>query len=609
MKKFTLLFKFRSIPTKLFLVNLLIFVTFTLITTGIFFSFRYIKDEIPRIFSKKFDQIIENAQLGRDIGQLIAETNFVVGTSYGDEEILNTRGRYLVNEVTELAVKTTDGQMKASLSRFTEKVRRVLEQCAVVNAGRQEIKIVAQDIEKKLISLEETISNQIVDIMIEGGDVSILERLPFAITSYREALLRMNLRLADLGLAYFKSPIKEENHPIFTLLDDLHLAFRTLTGYESDIAGFGRQFLEDIRKYRETVVKFHQVAGELQARMDQMNQEKDDLLTLMAITDDNIAYAAEEGVELLTKRITRGAVMGGLMSFFATLIILILSFLLGRSITKSLTSVIEGLQNAYRRVTSASGKVASASRQLARDTFVQASSLEETVSSMEEIDATTRKNADNAGFTDSIVKDSAGGIRDANTSVSQLMRSMEDISRSSEETRHIVKSIDEIAFQTNLLALNAAVEAARAGEAGAGFAVVADEVRNLAMRVADAAKNTAEIIESTIRKVQDGSELVSIVNETFAKIEQDFQKIGELVGEVASGSNEQSRGITQVNISMSDMDKVVQMSASRGEELAGTSEEMNAQAGSMNGFVNELAVLVGKVGSSQRFSQNKIPGM
>jgi methyl-accepting chemotaxis protein len=173
-----------------------------------------------------------------------------------------------------------------------------------------------------------------------------------------------------------------------------------------------------------------------------------------------------------------------------------------------------------------------------------------------------------------------------------MAASMDDISRASGQTSKIIKTIDEIAFQTNLLALNAAVEAARAGEAGAGFAVVADEVKNLAMRSADAAKNTADLIEGTVKKVADGSALVNKTNEGFAVVADSTGKVAELVAEIDAASNEQARGIEQVNTAVMDMDKVTQQNAANAEESASASEEMNAQAEQMKSIVGELVVLV-----------------
>jgi methyl-accepting chemotaxis protein len=184
-------------------------------------------------------------------------------------------------------------------------------------------------------------------------------------------------------------------------------------------------------------------------------------------------------------------------------------------------------------------------------------------------------------------------VNQANASMSQLTVSMREIGKASEETSKIIKTIDEIAFQTNLLALNAAVEAARAGEAGAGFAVVAGEVRSLAMRAAEAARNTAVLIEGTVKKIADGAVLVKTTNESFNEVARNAEKVGDLIGEIAAASNEQAQGIEQVNIAVMEMDKVTQQNAATAEESASASEELNAQAEEMKGYVARLAGLVG----------------
>jgi methyl-accepting chemotaxis protein len=190
----------------------------------------------------------------------------------------------------------------------------------------------------------------------------------------------------------------------------------------------------------------------------------------------------------------------------------------------------------------------------------------------------------------------------ANDSMGSLTNSMKEISRASEETSKIIKTIDEIAFQTNLLALNAAVEAARAGEAGAGFAVVADEVRNLALRASEAAKNTANLIEGTVKKIKDGSEIVDRTNEAFQQVATSSNKVGQLVNEIASSSREQAKGIEQINLAVTEMDKVTQQNAANAEESASASEEMNAQAQQMKSMVDELVTMVG--GSSNGSSMS-----
>ncbi len=265
---------------------------------------------------------------------------------------------------------------------------------------------------------------------------------------------------------------------------------------------------------------------------------------------------------------------------------------ISRGVTKPLRVVIEDLTEASNQVASGSNQVSSSSQSLSEGASEQAASIEETSSSLEELSSMTKQNAENAGQADNLMREAHQVVVQSNNSMVELTGSMAEISKASEETSKIIKTIDEIAFQTNLLALNAAVEAARAGEAGAGFAVVADEVRNLALRAADAAKDTADLIEGTVKKVKDGSELVTHTNDAFAKVSESAAKVGELVGEIAAASNEQAQGIDQVNKAVAEMDKVVQQNAASAEESASASEEMNAQAEQMKVMVGELAVLV-----------------
>ncbi len=281
-----------------------------------------------------------------------------------------------------------------------------------------------------------------------------------------------------------------------------------------------------------------------------------------------------------------------IIAVVALILGIFLAFVIARGIVSVLQKVTDGMNEGANQVAQAAGQVSSSSQSLAEGASEQAASIEETSSSLEEMSSMTKRNAESASHADNLMKDANHIVKTANESMGKLTNSMEEISKASEETSKIIKTIDEIAFQTNLLALNAAVEAARAGEAGAGFAVVADEVRNLAMRAAQAAKDTAELIEGTVKKVSQGSELVSGTNDAFEKVADSAGKVGALVAEISQASDEQSKGIDQVNIAISEMDKVVQQNAANAEESASASEELNAQAEQLRGYVSDLYMMV-----------------
>ncbi|MFA6497840.1 MAG: methyl-accepting chemotaxis protein [Desulfurivibrionaceae bacterium] len=286
---------------------------------------------------------------------------------------------------------------------------------------------------------------------------------------------------------------------------------------------------------------------------------------------------------------------------------------LSRFVIAPVGLIIAGLEDCAAQVTSASGQLSGAAHQLAEGASEEAASLEETSASLEEVSTMARRNADNAAECNSLMREVNTVMGKANQSMAAQTVAMGEISKASEQTSKIIKTIDEIAFQTNLLALNAAVEAARAGEAGAGFAVVADEVRNLAMRAAEAAHNTANLIEGTVKKVKEGEDLLVRTNEDFCEVAEVAAKVGSLVDEIAIASGEQTTGLDQVNKAISEIDRVTQQTASSSEEAASASEELSAQAEYMKKYVDDLDHLVsggggpgagtGKVGPAPRMGR------
>jgi methyl-accepting chemotaxis protein len=280
-------------------------------------------------------------------------------------------------------------------------------------------------------------------------------------------------------------------------------------------------------------------------------------------------------------------------AFLGTLLGIMLGAFLSRSITRPIGRIVAGLSEGTKQVAAASDQVAASSQSLAQGSSQQASSLEETSSSLEEMSSMTKQNADNAAQAKSLMAETKKIVDKVDDHMKIMASSIQEVTHSSEETGKIIKTIDEIAFQTNLLALNAAVEAARAGEAGAGFAVVADEVRNLALRAAEAAKNTSTLIENTIITVRKSNELTRQTQEAFQENVVIAGKVGNLIDEIAAASQEQAQGIGQVSKAVAEMDKVTQQNAATSEESASASEQMNAQAEQMKSYVEELVEVVG----------------
>lgn len=271
---------------------------------------------------------------------------------------------------------------------------------------------------------------------------------------------------------------------------------------------------------------------------------------------------------------------------------LFFAFVMIRSISRPIGRVVISLSSGSEQVASAAGQVSASGQTLASGATTQAATLQETSASLEQMAAMTEQNASHAQQAKAMMLETESRMSQVNQNMEDMAAAIGEVTRSSEETGKIIRTIEEIAFQTNLLALNAAVEAARAGEAGAGFAVVATEVRSLAMRAAEAAKNTATLIEGSIAAVRKGDELTERTLAGFKANVEAVHGIASLVDSVSSASSEQSQGISQINRAVSQMDVVVQQNASSAEESAAAAEELSAEAETMKSVVGDLVALV-----------------
>ncbi len=271
----------------------------------------------------------------------------------------------------------------------------------------------------------------------------------------------------------------------------------------------------------------------------------------------------------------------------------VIAFLIIRSIIGPVSHAVTGLTETFEQIASASAQMASSSQQLASTASQQSASLEETSASLEEMTSMTKQNADSTHHARALMEKNKKIVEKLSEQIDMMANATIAVSKSSEETGKIIKTIDEIAFQTNLLALNAAVEAARAGEAGAGFAVVADEVRNLAMRSALAAKDTTSLIENTMTTVRKSRDLTHETQAAFKENVMIAGQISNLIEEIALASQEQSRGIDQIRAAVTDMDKMLQESATMSEEAAGTADMLSIQSEQTKKYVDDLIDVVG----------------
>ncbi len=508
---------------------------------------------------------------------------------------ISTRG-YLNREIpyadlekrfTKLLADMTDQDLSADFEEIWDRIRRIKELRSINNRIESEIN------ERVYFSMEQSnsyikqISEKLAD-QEARSDVSTLERLVITGANVNTSALYEFKIL--FGKLHDNPGVKKDLLAyVDTMLENVENDIKRLSG--TPLEGMARDAKTANLKIKQLTV------GYVKNREEAIGIQKVVIRAIGRHIDEISRLTLQNNREFSfkIKSYFRNILI---ILIIATLLGIIISVLLSKSISGLLEKIISSFSHTSDQLASSAGQVASASQALAAGSSQQAASLEETSSSLEEMSSMTRQNANNAAQADNLMQEVNQVVRLANKSMDKLTTAMEEIFNASDETSKIIKTIDEIAFQTNLLALNAAVEAARAGQAGAGFAVVADEVRNLALRAADAARNTAGLIEMTVNRVKEGSDLVGTTNNEFTRVAESAAKVGQLVTEIAAASREQAQGIEHVNSAVTDMDGVVQQNAASAEQSASAAEEMSAQAEHMKAFVSKIVVLAG-VGSDE----------
>ncbi len=525
------------------------------------------------------------------------------------DEAHRNQGLKAIENVKKLFQQAKDlAQRSQALSRLRGQIDQAVAKLAQYEAAVEKTSQLNQSITQARLALDRAGKNFIkaCNDYLDGQNRALDQEVKSG--AGQEALLQRIKKIDLVKKILVEGGILQVDALKSQIMRDPKLLEETLKGFEN-IARLAAEIkaVTSDSQHLQQVTKIQTSAQTYRAAMDKLRQDWVETQKVeqeqQKIAADILAAARNNAADGLNQAQTIAAKAEEMLGTASTVMIIglaaalvlgvVLAVVITRSVTKPLNRVIDSLNAGSDQVAAASSQVSASSQSLAEGASEQAAAVEQTSASLEQLNAMTRSNADNAQQADALTKDADRLMTEAGQAMNEMAASMEQIAEAGQEISKIVKSIDEIAFQTNLLALNAAVEAARAGEAGMGFAVVADEVRALAQRAAEAAKNTAQLIEGSVGNINRGAELVERTQEAFETVVHHNRKVGTLVDEIAAASEEQAQGIEQINQAMGQMDQATQQVAANAEEGAAAAEELSAQALSMRELVAELTAMVG----------------